>query len=101
MAKRKPDIVYEHRVTLGAWERKQLEPSILAWNASVIAAGLAAVLASAGVGIAGYAAYKWLLNNAGAIKWIKDNEDWLLKNPILQTIPNLTWLFGKEYTRWW
>nr|AIF19861.1 hypothetical protein [uncultured marine group II/III euryarchaeote KM3_87_G11] len=100
MPKRKPDIVYEHRVTLGAWERKQLEPTIVAGNLTLLATGAAVLAAGAGVGVAGYAAFKWLQNNSGAIKWIAEHDDWLLKNPILQTLPNLTWLFGGDYSRW-
>ena len=101
MPKRKPDSVQVHRIELGEWERKQLTPTIQAANLTLLAASVAVVAAGAGVGIAGYAAFKWLKANSGALKWLDEADDWLLKNPILQTLPNLTWLFGGEYSRWW
>jgi len=76
---RKPDKVVEHRLSLGKKEWAALQPTIIAANTTLIATAAGVVAVGGGIGIASYAAYKWLQNNAGAIKWIKEHDDWIWK----------------------
>jgi hypothetical protein len=73
MPKRKPDSVQVHRIELGTWERKQLEPTIAAVNLSILATGAGIAALGVGTVVVGYGAYKWLKNNAG-IKWLAEHD---------------------------
>ena len=84
---RSPDVVYEHRLTFGKKEWQALQPTILAANLTMLGTAAGIVAVGGGVGVAGYAAWKWLQNNAGAIKWLAEHDEWLsvgkfLINPI-------------------
>lgn len=67
----------EHRLSLGKKEWAALQPSIVAANTTLYATAAGVVVLGGGVGLASYAAYRWLQNNAGAIKWIKEHDDWI------------------------
>ena len=76
---RSPDVVYEHRLSFGKKEWQALQPSIVAANTTLIATAIGIVGVGGGIGLASYAVYRWLQNNAGAIKWITDHDDWIWK----------------------
>lgn len=67
----------EHRLSLGKKEWAALQPSIVAANTTLYATAAGVVVLGGGIGLASYAAYRWLQNNAGAIKWIKEHDDWI------------------------
>jgi hypothetical protein len=76
---RKPDQVVEHRLSFGKKEWAALQPTIIAANTTLIATAIGIVGVGGGIGLASYATYKWLQNNAGAIKWIKEHDEWIGK----------------------
>ena len=96
------DSIETIRIELGKWERTTIQRYELVAALSVLAPAIGIGLAGLGTGLAGYACYKWLLDNSGAVKWIAEHDDWIWgeKNPILQIIPNIGWLRGEEFSAW-
>jgi hypothetical protein len=71
MPTRKPDVVNEHRITLGRWEREQIKHVKTAATIGLVGTGVGI----AAVGIGGtYVAYK--IGNA-IYEWGDDAVDWV------------------------
>ena len=102
MPRSKPNEVITHRIELGGWERDKIKEAEMIAAVSVLSPAIGIGAAGLGIGLAGYAAYKWLQDNAGAIKWVAEADDWIWgkKNPLLQIIPNIGWLRGSDFSAW-
>ena len=67
----------ELRFSVGKKEWAAIQPSIYAVNTTLIATAVGVVGIGGGVGLASYAVYRWLQNNAGTIRWIASMDDWI------------------------
>jgi hypothetical protein len=65
MPRRASDSTYTYRVELGQWERQQIADVRSALTVAPLLPGIGILVGGLGIGVAGYAGFRWLQHNAG------------------------------------